>query len=171
MKIEELHIGQEVRHPNFDGIGNIKSLSPTTAEILFNVGKIQITDIEQLVPADPHFVVTQSLKTLIQEVAAITAQKTIEAATTEIEIAKKWIDGNIIMQPKDTTLQAKELQISTLFHKIVMIRDNLRVLEQKVNTHEKLNDADRIELQQYITKAYGSLTTFNHLFKEKADQI
>lgn len=90
---------------------------------------------------------------------------------TEVTLAGKWEGGTVRLIPADATLQAKDLPVDALFHKVVMVRDRLRVLEQKLNQHPKLSDTDKVELQQYVTRCYGSLTTFNVLFKEKADQF
>ena len=87
----------------------------------------------------------------------------------EVSLAPKWEGGVVQMVPKDG--QAKEFPIDSLFHKVVMVRDRLRTLEQKLNAHPKLTDAEKVEMQQYVTRCYGSLTTFNVLFREKADQF
>ena len=86
-------------------------------------------------------------------------------------LAGRWEGGTVLLKPGRPDLQAKELPIDALFHKVVMVRDRLRVLEQKVNAHPKLSDAEKVEMQQYITRCYGSLTTFNVLFAERSDQF
>ncbi len=90
------------------------------------------------------------------------------AEVTEIvPIGDKWIGGTMSLQAADKTLKPKEIPIDDFFHKIVMLRDRLRVLEQNINSHKKLTDEEKVNIQQYITRCYGSLTTFNVLFKNK----
>ncbi len=93
------------------------------------------------------------------------------AGDLEVPLAAKWEGGVVQLLPGKADLQGKELPINALFHKVVMIRDRLRTLEQKINAHPKLTDAEKIEMQQYITRIYGSLTSFNVLFREKTDQF
>ncbi len=88
---------------------------------------------------------------------------------SKVEMMDRFRGGNVVVQPGDGQSQARTLPIDGLFHKIVMVRDNLRVLEQKVNATTSLDDAERVQLQQYVTRCYGSLTTFNFLFKHRDD--
>jgi hypothetical protein len=108
---------------------------------------------------------TNALRALIRDVLRD------EGTTGETSIGKRWEGGTLVMKPADASLQAKEVPIEAFFHKIVMVRDKLRVLEQKVNAHPQLSDADKVEMQQYVTRCYGSLTTFNVLFKDKNDEF
>ena len=89
----------------------------------------------------------------------------------DVEIGRKWDGGSLIMQPADEDLRPQVLPLESFFHKIVMVRDRLRVLEQKINTNAKLSDADKVDLQQYISRCYGSLTTFNTLFRDQEDRF
>jgi hypothetical protein len=176
MKIEALHIGMNVRHPQY-GLGVVKTISESTAEILFADGKRTVApDSAGLEPAEPHAAVSGLGLPLKQFV-----EQTLEAAVQKLGLQKpdsvveklgvRWHNGKLVMHPSDPALQTKEVPMDVFFHKIVMVRNNLRVLEQKINAHEKLTDADKVEMQQYITKSYGSLTTFNILFNEKEDQF
>jgi hypothetical protein len=92
-----------------------------------------------------------------------------DAGDEPVELGSRWEGGKLEIWPRDQTQGAKEIPIETFFHKIVMLRDRLRVLEQQINGHAKLSDEEKVHLQQYVTRCYGSLTSFNVLFKRKED--
>jgi hypothetical protein len=94
-----------------------------------------------------------------------------ELGVGDVTLAGKWDGGEVILKPGKEGLQEKRIPIDALFHKVVMIRDKLRVLEQKINGHPKLAAEDKVQLQQYVTGCYGSLTTFNVLFADRDDQF
>ena len=176
MKIEALHVGMSVRHPQH-GLGTVKAISETTADILFTDGKRTVApESADLVPAEAQAAVSGLNVPLKQFV-----EQTVEASLNKLGLQKpdavveklgtRWHGGKLVMHPSDPTLATKEVPLETFFHKIVMMRNNLRVLEQKINAHEKLSDGEKVEMQQYITRSYGSMTTFNILFKDKEDQF
>jgi hypothetical protein len=174
MKIVDLRPGLQVLHPQY-GLGEVKVLTEKTAEVLFNEGRKTLTAelVAELKPAEPRARVEgleKPLRDLIAEVVEATVDKLdlkIDRDELSPQLAPRWVGGKIVIHPNDATLVTKEIELEVFFRKIVLVRDYLRVLEQKINAHPKLNDAERVELQYYITKSYGSLTTFNLLFKEK----
>ena len=86
-----------------------------------------------------------------------------------IAMGQRWLGGEFVLKPQDASQASKSVSIESFFHKIIMVRDRLRVLEAQINAHKVLSDAEKVELQQYITRVYGSLTTFNILFRDKKD--
>ena len=176
MKLEALHIGMKVRHPQY-GVGVVKTISEATTDIQFDDGRRTVApEPSGLEPAEAQV----SIRGLDLPLAQV-IQQTVDAAIQKLGFEKpdavvglmgpRWHKGRLVMHPSDPTLQSKEVPLDVFFHKIVMVRNNLRVLEQKINAHEKLSDGEKVEMEQYITRSYGSLTTFNILFKEKEDQF
>lgn len=107
----------------------------------------------------------------IRELVKIVVKEVLDQWQVPVPMADKWDGGMLILKPGDSSLQSKEVDIEGFFHKIVMIRDRLRVLEQKINSHPQLSTTDKAEMHQYITRCYGSLTTFNVLFKREEDRF
>ncbi|HVM51325.1 MAG TPA: hypothetical protein VMU04_25065 [Candidatus Acidoferrum sp.] len=174
MKIEGLHIGMKVRHPQY-GVGLVKAIAEATADVQFDDGRRTLApEPSGLEPAEAQASIRGlelPLGQLVQQTVEATIQKLglekPESATGRL--GARWHRGRLVLHSSDPALATKELPLETFFHKIVMVRDNLRVLEQKINAHDKLTDAEKVELQQYVTRSYGSLTTFNLLFREKED--
>jgi|ERR1041385_2568911 hypothetical protein len=176
MKIEALHVGMKVRHPQY-GIGAVKTISERTAEIRFEDAQRTIDpELSEVSPAEPQVTVS-GLATPLKQFVETTLDAALERLGYENpnvvveQLAARWHQGKVVLHPSDPSLQTKEVPLEVFFHKIVGVRNQLRVLEQKINGHTVLTDADKIEMQQYITRSYGSLTTFNLLFKSKEDQF
>ena len=172
-----MNIGMRVRHAGY-GTGEVIALDRNTCEILFDDGERrkvspQGSGIEPVEATADISGMTTTLEKLIRQVAEGTIDRLgIEKPQESVSgLLPKWSGGVLSMQPGNPDLQSKEVPIETFFHKIVMVRNQLRVLEQKVNSNKELGEGDKVELQQYITRCYGSLTTFNVLFREKEDQF
>ena len=165
-----LGIGTRLQHTQF-GPGVVVGVRYATYLISFiNHGVKEIdktdTNLDEIIPEN----ITVEVETVSEvEKSLLKILRQWSDASEIVPLGERWIGGTMILQPADKSLKPKEIPVDDFFHKIVMLRDRLRVLEQNINSHKKLNEEEKVNLQQYITRCYGSLTTFNVLFKDKED--
>ena len=166
--MELLGVGSRVVHPSF-GAGVVVRLHKRVYEICFMEKGLKMVNkdfsLEITERIEPEYAESFSES----EDALMKILRVWSDVTEVVPLGDKWTGGVLVMKPGSDTLKEKEVPIDVFFHKIVMLRDRLRVLEQRINSHEKLTDEDKVSMQQYITRIYGSLTTFNVLFKHKMD--
>ena len=163
--------GSRIDHPEY-GKGVVTNVTSIHYYVSFIDSGVETIDI------DSEFEVIEALEYDLDLVSFYEVETSLRKLlerwsdiTPRVKIADRWKDGTLVLQPGSHDLASKEIPIDTFFHKIVMVRDRLRVMEQKINAHKGLDDADKVELQQYITRIYGSLTTFNVLFRDKEDNF
>jgi len=168
--INTLGIGSRVKHPAF-GDGVVIKLHKAAYDLCFTLYGIKSVgreydkwEIVETIPAEEEVSFTGAEKALIKILSQYNALE------EKIDLGERWQGGKMILKPEDDNLQPKEIDIETFFHKIVMVRDRLRVMEQRINSSQ-LTDEEKVNLQQYISRIYGSLTSFNVLFKYKEDHF
>jgi hypothetical protein len=165
-----LGIGTRLQHTQF-GPGVVVGIRYATYMISFihhGVKEIEKNDakLEEIIPEN----VSEEIETNSELERSILRILRLWGGVNEVvRLGDRWQGGKMLLQPADKSLKPKEIPIEDFFHKIVMLRDRLRVMEQQINAHKKLSDEDKVNLQQYITRIYGSLTTFNVLFKNKEE--
>jgi hypothetical protein len=163
-----LGIGTRLQHTQF-GPGVITGVRFATYLITFiNHGTKEIekndTHLDEIIPEN----VTEEIETHSDvEKSLLKILRLWGGITEPTPLGDRWKGGVMLLQPADKSQKPKEVPVDVFFHKIVMLRDRLRVLEQQINAHKVLSDEDKVNLQQYVTRIYGSLTTFNVLFKNK----
>lgn len=166
----QLGIGTRLQH-NQLGQGVIVGIRYATYLISFinhGIKEIDKNDpqLDEIIPEN----VTEEIETHSEvEKSLLKILRLWGGVTEKVPLGDRWVKGTLLLQPADKTQKAKEIPIEDFFHKIVMLRDRLRVLEQNINSNKKLSDEEKVNIQQYITRCYGSLTTFNVLFKNKED--
>lgn len=166
-----LGIGSRIEHSEF-GKGVVTNVTSRLYWVTFidrGMETIEVDDEFTIIEAAEDEVDTVSFFEVEQSLLEILRKW--NGYSEIVPLADKFKGGTMVLQPKDRSLTSKEIPIDTFFHKIVMLRDRLRVMEQKINASDKLDEQDKIELQQYITRCYGSLTTFNVLFKNHSQQF
>lgn len=165
-----LGIGSRIKHPQY-GMGVVTNVTSKMYWVTFIDNGLETIDVND------DFEVIEGVEDEVDTISFYEVERTLRELLKRysdiseiIPIADKWKGGNIVLEPGDSNLTSKELPIDTFFHKIVMVRDRIRVMEQKINA-SNLEEQEKIDLQQYITRIYGSLTTFNVLFKNKSQQF
>jgi hypothetical protein len=165
-----LGIGTRLQHTQY-GPGVIVGVRYATYLISFinhGIKEIDKTEdkLEEIIPEN----VTEEIETHSDvERSLLKILRQWSSPEELVPLGERWTGGTMLLQPKDPSQKPKEVPIDVFFHKIVMTRDRLRVLEQQINSHKGLSDGDKVNLQQYVTRIYGSLTTFNVLFRNKED--
>lgn len=175
METTSLGIGSRVEHPHF-GKGVVVDVASETYTIWFKsqaaaktIGKdYDLKIIQATEAANEGGTGSITLSDIEQALDNILERRLHEMQM--VPMGNRWNNGTLILKPGDDT-QTKEVPLETFFHKIVMVRDRLRLVEQKINAHKVLTPEEKVDMQQYITGVYGSLTTFNVLFKETHHQF
>lgn len=163
-----LGVGTRLQHSRY-GPGVIVGVRMATYLITFiHEGTKEIEKIdahlEEIIPEN----VTVELETTSEVEASLLKILRLYAGVSEVvPLGDRWVGGTLQLNPANRSLKSKEMPIEAFFHKIVMLRDRLRVLEQQINSQKKLSDEEKVNLQQYITRIYGTLTSFNVLFRDK----
>lgn len=168
MDQQYLGIGTRLQHSQHGPgvIVGVKYASYVISFINTGIKEIDKNDqhLEEIIPEN----VSTEIETISEvEKSLLKILKMWGGLSETVPLGEKWIKGVMLLQPADKTLKPKEIPIEDFFHKIVMLRDRLRVLEQNINSSKNLGDEEKVNIQQYITRCYGSLTTFNVLFKNK----
>jgi hypothetical protein len=163
-----LGIGSRINHAEY-GKGVVTNVSSKEYWVTFIESGLETIAIDsefEVIEAAENEVDTVSFYDVEQSLLSIL--KKWNGIAEPVAIADKWKGGNLKLEPGQAGLAHKDVPVDVFFHKIVMLRDRLRVMEQKINA-SKLEEIEKVELQQYITRIYGSLTTFNVLFKSQSD--
>ncbi|HLL43668.1 MAG TPA: hypothetical protein VK369_11040 [Segetibacter sp.] len=168
--MELLGIGSRIKHPSF-GVGVVIRLHKRIYDVCFFEGGIKPVSKDFSVEVIERIESEYNVSFSEAEDALIKILREWSDVTEVVSIGDKWKNGILILRPADRSLKESEVPIDAFFNKIVMLRDRLRVMEQKINAHKVMSNEEKFDLQQYITRIYGSLTTFNVLFKHKGDQF
>lgn len=168
MEQTKLGIGTRLQHTQYGPgvIVGIRYASYLISFINHGLKEIDKTDnkLDEIIPEN----VTEEIETHSEvEKSLLKILRLWGGLNETVHLGDRWQHGTMLLQPADKSLKPKEIPIEDFFHKVVMLRDRLRVLEQNINSNKKLSDEDKVGMQQYITRCYGSLTTFNVLFKNK----